>query len=59
MIGKSKQKGLTFVPLRVYNKKGKIKLEFGIAKGKKQFDKRETIKKRDVDREIDRAMKGG
>lgn len=57
LIGKSHQKGLTFVPLRVYNKKGKIKLEFGIGKGKREFDKRESIKERDTKREIERALK--
>src|SRR3989338_628797 len=45
LIGKSRQKSLTLIPLRVYNRNGKIKLEFGIGKGKKEFDKRETIKK--------------
>ena len=57
LIGKTKQKGLTLVPLKVYTKNGKIKLEFGIAKGKKKFDKREIIKKRDVEREIRRTLK--
>jgi SsrA-binding protein len=57
LIGKSHQKGLTFVPLRAYNKKGKIKLEFGVGKGKREFDKRETIKGRDNKREIERALK--
>ena len=57
LIGKAKQKGLTMVPLRVYTQKGKIKIEFGIARGKKKFDKREKIKKREVEREIRRALK--
>lgn len=62
LIGKVKQKGLTLVPLKVYTKDGKmtssrIKLEFGIAKGKKKFDKRELIKKRDVEKEIKRELK--
>ena len=57
LIGKHDQKGLTFIPLKVYTNNGNIKLEFSIAKGKKQFDKRETIKKRDTEREIERAMK--
>ena len=47
MIGKSRQKGLTLMPLKVYTKKGKIKIEFGIAKGRKKVDKREIIKKRE------------
>jgi len=58
LIGKVKQKGLTLVPLKVYIKRGKIKLEFGITKGKKKFDKRESIRKREVEREMRRALKG-
>lgn len=57
LIGKSKQKGLTLMPLKVYTKKGKIKIEFGIVRGKKKFDKRELIKKRETDREIERTLK--
>jgi len=57
LIGKSKQKGLTLVPLRVYTKRGKIKIEFAVARGKKKFDKRELIKKREAEREIRRALK--
>lgn len=59
--GIASQKGLTFIPLRLYTKgryegSGKIKLEFGVGKGKKKFDKRESIKKREVDREIARTL---
>lgn len=58
LIGKTKEKGLTLVPFKVYTTpRGKIKLEFGLAKGKKKADKREKIKKRDVDRDIRRALK--
>jgi len=57
LIGKSKQKGLTLIPLRLYTKNGKIKLEFGIAKGKKKADKRESIKKREIQREIAKQLK--
>lgn len=57
LIGKSRQKGLTIIPLRVYTKKGKIKVEFAIAKGKRKPDKRETIKKREIEREIRRTLK--
>ena len=57
LTGKIQQKGLTLIPLRLYNKKGKIKLEFGLAKGKKLFDKREAIKKREFKREKARIMK--
>jgi SsrA-binding protein len=56
LIGKSIQKGLTLIPLRVYTKNGKIKVEFAIAKGKKKFDKRESIKKRDLERDIKREL---
>ncbi len=51
------QKGLTIVPLSVYNKGRKLKLEIAIVRGKKKYDKRETIKKRDVEREIRREIK--
>jgi len=47
------------VPIKVYDKKGKIKLEFGIARGKKKVDKREIIKKRETQREIERSLKIG
>jgi len=57
LIGKSQQKGLTMIPLRVYTKKGKIKLEFGLGRGKKKFDKREAIKKREERRDIERMLK--
>jgi len=57
LIGKSKQKGLTLIPLKLYTKNSKIKLEFGISKGKKKVDKRESIKKREVEREIKRELK--
>jgi len=56
LIGKIKQKGLTLVPLRVYTKGSKVKLEFGIGRGKKKYEKREAIKKREVDRKIRSAM---
>lgn len=57
LIGKSQQKGLTMIPLKVYTNNGKIKLEFGIGKGKKKFDKRETIKKRETEKEMKRVLK--
>ncbi len=52
-----KGKGLTVVPICIYNSGNRIKVEVGIAKGKKKFDKRETIKKRETDREIRRELK--
>lgn len=54
----TEQSHLTAVPLSLYNKGGKIKLELGLARGKKQADKRESLKARDVKREIDRTLKG-
>ena len=57
LIGQSKRKGLTLVPLRVYTKKGKIKLAFALGLGKRQTDTREKIIKREVKRRIDRALR--
>ncbi|MFA5013135.1 MAG: SsrA-binding protein SmpB [Candidatus Paceibacterota bacterium] len=57
LVGKTKEKGLTLVPLLVYTKKHKIKMEIGLARGKKAFDKRETIKKRDIERRISNELK--
>lgn len=58
LAGSEKNKSLTIVPLRVYNKGRKIKIEVALVKGKKKFDKRETIKKRETDRTIRREYKG-
>ncbi len=49
-------KGLTIVPLKMYNKNRRIKVELGVGKGKKLHDKRETIKKRDLDRQLKRDL---
>jgi len=54
LAGSEKNKSLTIVPISVYNKGRKIKVEIALVKGKKKFDKRETLKKRDTDREIRR-----
>ncbi|MDD5017971.1 MAG: SsrA-binding protein SmpB [Eubacteriales bacterium] len=51
------QKGLTLVPLSVYLKKGRVKMEIGVARGKKLYDKREDLKRRDADRQKDIARK--
>ena len=53
------QKGLTLVPLRIYIKNGIAKLEIGIGRGKKQYDKRDTIARRETERIVERAMKSG
>ena len=52
------KKGFAMPALAMYNADGKIKIEIGVARGKKQFDKRESIKKRDTEREMRREMKG-
>jgi SsrA-binding protein len=54
ITGKASEKGLTLVPLKVYFKKNIVKVEIGLAQGKRAYDKREAIKKRDVERQIRR-----
>jgi len=58
IYGQIQPKGLTLIPLKVYTKGTKIKVEIGLGRGKKLFDKREIIKKRDLDRDIRRNIKG-
>jgi len=57
LIGKTKEKGYTLIPTKIYFKNGKAKVEIALAKGKKHFDKRETIKKKTVEREMEKAVK--
>ena len=57
LLGKTTEKGLTIVPVRMYFKKGRIKLAIALAKGKKAYDKRETIRRREADRETRAAVK--
>ena len=57
LAGKVQEKGLTLVPTKMYFKGGRIKVEIGVAKGKKLYDKRETEKRRDADREVRAMMK--
>jgi len=57
LIGKVRQKGSTLIPLRVYFARNRAKVEVGLARGKRQFDKREAIAERDAKREIARAMR--
>ena len=54
--GATEQRGVTLIPLAIYFKDGRAKLELGVAKGKQQHDKRETIKRKEQDRELRRAM---
>jgi SsrA-binding protein len=57
LIGKVEQKGYTLVPLNLHWKNGKVKCEIGLAKGKAEHDKRDTIKEREGKREVERALK--
>jgi SsrA-binding protein len=57
LLGKTTEKGMTIVPLKLYFKNGRIKLAIALAKGKKTYDKRETIKRREAERETRAAMK--
>ena len=57
LSGATSEKTMTIMPLQVYFKNGRAKLEIGLAKGKKNYDKRETIAKHDAQRDIERAMK--
>lgn len=56
--GKSAEKGLTIVPLSLYTKGRHLKLELAVVRGKKKYDKRETVKKREIDREVSKKIKG-
>jgi SsrA-binding protein len=58
LLGKTRERGYTLIPLKFYLHKGKIKIEIGLAKGKTLYDKREDLKKRSADREIEKVMKG-
>jgi SsrA-binding protein len=57
LVGKTVEKGMTLVPVRMYFKNGRVKVAVSLAKGKKEYDKRETIKRRDADRETRAAIK--
>ena len=59
LIGRTAEKGLTLVPLQMYFKKGRVKVLVGLARGKQAHDKRETIRRREVDRETRAAVKSG
>jgi SsrA-binding protein len=57
LAGNTRERGLTLVPLRIYLKRGKVKAEIAIAKGKKEWDKRETIRRREADMEAKQAVR--
>ncbi len=56
LIGKTKESGLSLVPLAMYFKDGKVKVEIGLGRGKKAYDKRQALAKRDAEREISKAF---
>ncbi|GAB0055826.1 SsrA-binding protein [Candidatus Magnetaquicoccaceae bacterium FCR-1] len=58
LIGVTKEKGLTLIPLKAYWKNGRVKLEIGVGRGKKLYDKRQTVREREWAREKGRIMKG-
>src|SRR5512136_2741191 len=58
LIGKVEQRGYTLIPVKLYFVDGKVKVDLALAKGKKLFDKRETVKKKTMEREIERERKG-
>ena len=57
LLGKMSEKGFTLIPTKLYFKGGRVKVEIGLAKGKKQYDKREALRKKEEKREIERAFK--
>ena len=58
LFGKVKQQGLTLVPIKLYFKRGRVKVELALAKGKKTYDKRDDMAKKDAEREVERAFRG-
>lgn len=58
LTGKTKERGFTLIPLKMYFKGGKAKVEIGLARGKKLYDKRETLKRKEARREVERSIKG-
>ena len=57
MVGQTQEKGLTLIPLKIYFKKGKVKMELGVGRGMKKYEKREVLKKRDQEREISQKIR--
>lgn len=58
LIGKTQERGLTLIPTRMYFTGGRVKVEIGLAKGKKNYDKRQDLKRRTAQRDIERALRG-
>src|ERR1051325_10012354 len=57
LTGKTKERGLTLIPLKLYFKAGRAKVELGLARGKKLYDKRETLRRKRAEREVERSLK--
>lgn len=57
LTGKTKERGLTLIPLKLYFKNGRAKVELGLARGKKLYDKRETLRRKATEREVERSLK--
>lgn len=57
LTGKTKERGLTLIPLKMYFKNGRAKVELGLARGKKLYDKRETLRRKQAEREVERTLK--
>jgi SsrA-binding protein len=57
LTGKTKERGFTLIPLRLYFKNGRAKVELGLARGKKLYDKRETLRRKAAEREVERSLK--
>jgi SsrA-binding protein len=59
LLGKTREKGLALIPLKIYLAQGRAKIELGLARGKRQYDKREAITERETERERERVLKHG
>jgi SsrA-binding protein len=57
LTGKTKERGLTLIPLKLYFKDGRAKVELGLARGKKLYDKRDTLRRKVAEREVERSLK--
>jgi len=58
LIGKIKEKGLSLIPIKMYVKRGLVKVELGLGRGKKKYEKREKIKQKDINHDIERELRG-
>jgi SsrA-binding protein len=58
LYGKSREKGFSLIPTRMYFKEGRVKVEIGLGKGKREYDKRELLKQKTMEREVERSYRG-